>query len=389
MDCSRVTTRGTPARTAPTAGTSKGRASGALEPCLRVKTHYVQAAIEQKMLQWSDKLGKWTPAGGYKHPVTLCGMAAVHPLRKVERWAAQRIAERWQEFGEDARMREVFGADPLQSTMRIPKMWSGARLGRPAFDELYKDAYDWIHKELSRLHTTGRTSGLFDDMDWEVIYNTWCSLVADWNRSHTGSQLLGDRADGAFSIAHVRKFCRVRGFKSVQQCSTEPKRVDPLQNSQFRTELDQKMQEWHIDPRALQSYDEYNEFYQLPRKHIIVNESVPEAQPAHGRLGARRRPRETVHVDSVHQRHVTRASNGRRTVSAAVVYGPLHKGPVMLLVDQCAKETLELIHHDLGYGRGKGKLLVLIRNETGSCHGSTHVHRRTERRCLCHAFSGP
>ena len=123
MDCSRVTTRGTPARTAPTAATSKGRVSGALEPCLRVKTHYVQAAIDQKRLQWSDKLGKWTPAGGYKHPVTICGMAAVHPLRKVERWAAQRIAERWQEFGEDARMREVFGADPLQSTMHIPKIW--------------------------------------------------------------------------------------------------------------------------------------------------------------------------------------------------------------------------------------------------------------------------
>ena len=102
--------------------------------------------------------------------------------------------------------------------------------------------------------------------------------------------------------------------------------------------------------RALQLFDEYNDFYQIPRKRVIV--SIEEdAKPA-----------------SAHKRHTARAAGGRRSVTGGVCFGPLHKGVAMLMVEQAAEETRLLISNDF-----KGNL-VLIVNKTGSCYGSSHVN---------------
>ena len=106
--------------------------------------------------------------------------------------------------------------------------------------------------------------------------------------------------------------------------------MDATDNQDFRKELDEKMEAHDVDPRAVQSYDEYNDFYHIPRKTTIVAE---EHESAKG---------------TMHKRHVHSASGGRRSLTVAVTYGPFHKGPAMVMVDNCAQETIDLINQDLG-----------------------------------------
>ena len=377
--CSRVASR-PKAQPKPKETLRTGRPSGAKELTLFEQSMFVETALEEKSIIWNDSLLRYTISSSASSSVSVSGQPAAQPLRKVERWTNKRHTERWAEFARDADMQRIFGHDPLKTCSRMPKVWTGKGPGRPAFEDLYKEQIGWVMTELLRLHDLARKSITNDSPDWETVYRTWCSLCSEWNRTHPTKILLGDRADGTFSMTYVMEISKKYCLATSKHWSTEPKRVEKEDAEAFREELDDKMKKFNVDPRALQSYDEYNDFYDLPRRKIVVRLEPPvQGQPAHGkaapaqgRAAPRRPTRRSEKGSGLHQRHVKRSSNARRTVSAAVVYGPFHKGPIMLMVDQCAKETADLIQSDLGLGK-RGSLLVLVQNGTGNCYGSSHV----------------
>ena len=194
---------------------------------------------------------------------------------------------------------------------------------------------------MKRLHKEARCSISHHSVDVQTMCRKFKSLLDKYNEERerrSEPTVLGNRKDGFSSRETIRKFCR-------KICKEELEA--------FRRELDKKMEEHDIDPRALQTYDEFNDFYYVQRKTTIVSE------------------RETNDRNSVHKNHCHGADQERYALTAAVTYGPFTKGVAMVMVSDCPQETKDLIEKDLEMNG----LLVLIRNGTGNCHGYSHVHQ--------------
>jgi hypothetical protein len=110
------------------------------------------------------------------------------------------------------------------------------------------------------------------------------------------------------------------------------------------------MSDCGCDPRAFQTYDEYNDFYSVPSGKCVLDHDEEKKLLA-----------------GAHKRHTPARSGHRKTISGGVVYGPCHKGPIMCMTHSCSQETAQLIRKHLSGN------LVLIINKTGNCYGESHI----------------
>ena len=179
------------------------------------------------------------------------------------------------------------------------------------------------------------------------------------------SLVLSDTADGVFTYQWFRGFAKDLGLDTGTSGSSEAKLVSEQDALNYQNDVQKNITQHKIRPDLMLTYDEFNDFMYVKLRKVVTapSEKGIRFDGASDRIRGVRCPVRKK------QRRCNAAPPGtRKSITGALVYAPLTKGKIMLMVKECPKDTAEMIRRDFGHW------LVLIVNQTGNVHGNSHVN---------------